>query len=324
MANSLIPSVAPVTRRVRAFAAPVDRAAAQPTIFDASGIASFNVDAPPAPWIDLGWCRNFTRKSGTRTQPLLTGAPGIGTAQVRTEVEATVSLEFEAWGKLQMALSAGVQQMNVLYAQPGAAANGSGGTAIAAVPLNAGSTASALNIGATASSFSVGDIVAVDIDYTGQTGFVGSGVSGGYVKAAASIGSDVDYVRRITLNVARVASIAAGVLTLSAPLLAGAPATGMQVSRVAAFCDREGGSFFQEFSALFALAGEQGDCVLFHYPRLQATTGPAESYEALTRTAPLERMRLAANFRALPVKDANDGEMVLSFRTYLPAAMRTI
>ena len=202
--------------------------------------------------------------------------------------------------------------MNVLYAQAGAAANGSGGTAVAAVALNAGSTATTLNIGATAAAgFNVGDMVAVDVDYTVQTGFVGSGASGGYVKSAAAIGSDVDYVRRITLNVARVAGIAAGILTLGAPLLAGVPATGMQVSRVAGFCDREGGSFFQEWSALFCLEGEQGDRVLFHYPRLQAALGPAESYEAIAK--PLQRMRLAGNFRALPVKDANDGEMVLCF-----------
>jgi len=30
---------------------------------------------------------------------------------------------------------------------------------------------------------------------------------------------------------------------------------------------------------------------------------------------------LSANFRALPVTDANDGETVLCFRSYLPSAM---
>src|SRR5580698_4003098 len=126
MASELIAGVAPVTRRVRAYFAPVNRAAQQATIFDASGIASFNVNAPPAPWLDLGWCSNFTRKSATKVGPLVTGAPGVAVGQVRTEVEALVSLEFESWGKLQMALSAGVQQMNVLRVQSGAAANGSG------------------------------------------------------------------------------------------------------------------------------------------------------------------------------------------------------
>ena len=73
-----------------------------------------------------------------------------------------------------------------------------------------------------------------------RPGFVGSGVSGGYVRAAALIGTNIDYVRRLTLNVARVTSIAGGVLTLGSALIAGVPAAGMQVSRVVGFCDREG------------------------------------------------------------------------------------
>jgi hypothetical protein len=40
--------------------------------------------------------------------------------------------------------------------------------------------------------------------------------------------------------------------------------------------------------------------------------------------APLERVRLAGALRALPVKDANDGEMVVCFRSYLPGAMRAV
>jgi hypothetical protein len=174
----------------------------------------------------------------------------------------------------------------------------------------------------------VGDVVAVDVDYTGQTGFVGSGVSGGYVKSAAAMGADLNYVRRITLNVARVTGIAAGVLTLGASLIAGIPASGMQVSRVIGFCDREGGSFFQEWSALFCMEGEQGDLVVFHYPRLQATNGASEKSEGLVGlqagALSLQRVRLTGSFRALPVADANDGEMVVCFRSYLPAAMRTV
>jgi hypothetical protein len=45
--------------------------------------------------------------------------------------------------------------------------------------------------------------------------------------------------------------------------------------------------------------------------------GAAEATETLV--ASLERIRLAGAFRALPVRDAIDGEMVLCFRSYLPA-----
>ena len=38
-----------------------------------------------------------------------------------------MQLEFESWGKLQLALAAGSQQMNLLRTASGAAANGSGG-----------------------------------------------------------------------------------------------------------------------------------------------------------------------------------------------------
>ena len=321
-AVSVLGAVAPVSRRVRAYFAPVNRVAGAPTVFDAAQMGAFALSTPPAPWVDLGWCSGFVRKSLTKVGALRTGAPSVVQNQVRTEVEATVSLEFEAWGKLQLALAAGSQQMNLLVTATGAAANGSGGVSAAPIALAAGSTATSLNVGAAASQFSVGDLVSVDVDYTGQVGFVGSGVSAAYVSTAASVGSDVNYVRRVSLNVGRVVSIASGVLGLAGPLLGGVPAAGMQVSRLVGFVDREGGGFFQEWSGVFVMDGEQEDRVLYYYPRLQAMQGSAESLEVLA--APLERVKLAGAFRALPVKDANDGETVLCFRSYLPGAMRAV
>jgi hypothetical protein len=295
---------------VRAYFAPVNRTTQSPTLFDAAQMGSFNLDVPPSPWVDLGWCAKFARKCGTKIAALRTGAPSMPSSQVRTEADTIVQLEFESWGKLQMALACGSQQMNLLA------------STVAAVPLAAGSTATTLNVGAAVNSFSVGDSVAVDLDYTGQTGFVGAGVSGAYVKFAADVANDVNYIRRVTLNVGRVVAVANGALTLGAPLLAGAPATGMRAGKLAGFLDREGSSFFQEWSALFCIEGEQGDRVIFHYPRLQAMEGAEETVE--TVSAPLERMRLRGVFRALPVKDATDGETVLCFRSYLPAPMRSI
>jgi hypothetical protein len=320
---SVVGAVAPVTRRVRGYFAPVNRAAGVPTVFDAAQMGAFALDAPPAPWMDLGWCSKFARKSETKVGALTTGAPAVVQTQVRTQVEATVQLEFESWGKLQLALAAGSQQMNLLRTANGAAANGSGGVAAAAVPLMAGSTAASLNVGATAAAqFQVGNLVAVDVDYVAQIGFVGSAVSAAYVSSSAAVAGDSNYVRRVSLNVGRVVTIAAGVLQLGGALLAGVPLAGMQVSRLVGFVDREGGGFFQEWSGLFVMDGEQGDRVIYHYPRLQAMQGAAETVEVLA--APLERVKLAGAFRALPVKDANDGETVLCFRSYLPGAMRLV
>lgn len=321
--SGLVGAVAPVTRRVRAYFAPVNRVTGVPAVFDAAQTGAFALDSPPAPWVDLGWCSGFARKSLTKVGALRTGAPAVAQSQIRTEVEATVSLEFESWGKLQMALTAGSQQMNLLVTANGAAANGSGGAAAAPVPLITGSTATSLTVGAAAASqFKVGDLVVVDVDYAGQVGFVGSGVSAAYVSAPAAVGDDVNYVRRVSLNVGRVVAIVNGSLQLGGALLAGVPAAGMQVSRLVGFVDREGGEFFQEWSGLFVMDGEQGDRMLYFYPRLQAMQGAAESLETLA--GPLERVRLAGVFRALPAKDANDGETILCFRSYLPGAMRSV
>jgi hypothetical protein len=292
-------------------------------MFDAAQMGAFALDTPPAPWLDLGWCSSFARKSETKVGTLTTGAPAVVQSQVRTQVEATVQMQFESWGKLQLALASGSQQMNLLKTTSGIAANGSGGVAAAAIPLQAGSTATSLNVGtAAAAQFHVGDLIAVDVDYVAQTGFVGSGASAAYVSSAAAVGSDVNYVRRVSLNVSRVVAITAGALHLGEALLAGVPAAGMQVSSLVGFVDREGGGFFQEWSGLFVMDGEQGDRVIYHYPRLQAMQGSAETAETLA--GPLERVRLAGAFRALPVKDTNDGETVLCFRSYLPGAMRAV
>jgi hypothetical protein len=302
----------------------VDRTAGAPTLFDPAQLGAFSLDTPPSPWIDLGFISQFVRKSGTKYTPLLAGAPAVAVAQVRSEVDAAVSFEFDAWGKLQAALASGSQQTNLLATAPNAAANGSGGTAAPPVPLaGATSTASGLAIDPTAAAqFTPGALIAVDVDYTGQTGYIGAGVSAAYIRSAAAIAGDINYVRRVTLNVGVVASVTSGTLQLASALPAGTPSDAMKISRLIGFCDREGASFFQEWSALFVLEGVQGDRVLFHYPRLQPMQASAEHAEALA--SPLTRFRLAAAFRALPVRDATDGETVVAFRSYIPAPMRSL
>ena len=306
--------MAPMVGRVRAYFAPVNRTAQQATLFDAAQSGSFALDSPPAPWIGLGWIAGFTRKCATKIEAVRTGAPAVTQVQTRTEIDATVSFAFESWGKLQLALSAGTQQMNLLKVTPGAAAEGSGGTGVTAVALQSGSTANVLQVGAAVGAFAVGELVAVDVDYVTQTGFVGSGVSGAYVQAPLS---DVDYIRRVTLNVGRIAAInaATGALTLEWPLIAGVPTATMKVSGVVGFCDREGSSFFQEWSAVFVGEGQQGERIIWHYPRLQAMSGAAEANASVG--GGYEKVQLSAAFRALPVKDPVDGETVVCFRSFV-------
>ncbi|MGA7156027.1 MAG: hypothetical protein WBY53_04230 [Acidobacteriaceae bacterium] len=313
--SDVVNMMSPMVGRVSAYFAPVNRTSHQATIFDPAQNGGFALATPPAPWIGLGWISNFARKCGTKIEPVRTGAPLTTQLQARTEIEATVSFAFESWGKLQLALSSGTQQMNLLKVATGAAAAGSGGLAVPAVPLQVGSTATVLQLGVTAAAgFGVGELVAVDIDYAAQTGFVGSGVSGAYVQTALT---DVDYIRRVTLNVGRIASInsVSGAITLEWPLVAGVPTATMKVSGVTGFCDREGSSFFQEWSAVFVGEGQQGERVIWHYPRLQALSGVAEA--GVGSGGGYEKVQLGAAFRALPVKDPADGETVVCFRSYV-------
>ncbi|HTW44624.1 MAG TPA: hypothetical protein VMD58_03680 [Acidobacteriaceae bacterium] len=313
----------PVTRRVRAYFAPVDRVNLIPAVFDPSMNGQFSLDTPPVPWIDLGWIEDFSRKSESKIAPLATGSPGITQFQVRDTVDASVSFRFKTWSKLSMALSAGSQHMNLLAPASGAAANGSGAKAATAASLAAtGSTSTLLAMSST-TGFTAGCIVAVDADYAGQTGFVGSGVYAAYVQSAASVNSDPDYIRRVTFNVARVSAVTSTGLQLAQPLIAGAPASTMRVQQVLGFVDREGGNFFQEWSALFVMQGEQGERILFYYPRLQAMAGAAEAAAFLDKPI-LERIALSATFRALPVTDANDAQQVVCFRSFLPSAMTLV
>jgi hypothetical protein len=318
-----MPALPPVGRSVRAYFAPVDRVHRLPTLFDPSVNGRFSVNAPPAPWVSLGWIENFTRKSTSKFGELVTGSPGATQFQVRETVDATVSLRFKAWSKLSMALAAGSQHMNLIVPAAGGAANGSGSKGVPPINLATGSTATFLALAASdAAGFAAGSLVTVDVDYAAQTGYVGSGVCAAYVTSASSVNSDPDYIRRVSFNVARVASTSSTGLELAQPLLAGVPAAGMRVQPISGFVDREGGSFFQEWSALFVVDGEQGERILFHYPRLQSMAGPAESATALV--PPLERIALSAAFRALPVIDANDGEQVVCFRSFLPSPVTLI
>ena len=69
------------------------------------------------------------------------------------------------------------------------------------------------------------------------------------------------------------------------------------------FVDREGGSFYHEWSALFVMQGSQGDRIFFHYPRLQSLVGAEESATPLDskHKSGLARILLKGQFLALPV-----------------------
>jgi len=213
--------------------------------------------------------------------------------------------------------------MNVLATDANASPAGSGGVPLAAVPVLPGSSAEELVVGAGSSAaFGAGDLVACDVDYTQQIGFVGTGIAAAYVKAAGDVRQDANYIRRVTFNVGRVAQVTANSLVLSQALPGGAPAAGASIQRVVAFLDREGGAFLQQWSALFVVEEESGGRVCFFYPLLSpTTTKPAWQREHVTPIQkPIGEIALEAAFAALPTVDGNDGAVVLCYRSYFPAS----
>jgi hypothetical protein len=314
--------MAPTARAVRAYAAPVNRSTGVIAAFDPGVPPLFNLDSPPSPWVDLGWVENFQRTAATKYESLRTGPAANITVQYRTQPEARVEFDLLSWGKVQLALSGGTQQMNVLFELPAKPPQPSGSPAFPPSPVQAGSSWTEVVLTPDQLlNFNAGDIIAVDVDYNGETGYLGSGAPGTYLATAMNGDSHTDFVRRITLNVARVSAKTATSLLLAEPLLA-TPTTAMGVQKVIAFVDREGSSFFQEWSGLFVVAPDSGGRSCFYYPRLQSAAGAQETQHEFA--PPLFSHRLHVSLHALPTTDMNDGETVLCYRSYFPAANAAI
>lgn len=299
---------------VRAFFAPVDRGTETGTVFDPS--QGFDLENPPSPWISLGRVRNFKRAAKSTMGTMRSGAGGVAQNQYRKRIDARVSLDFCEWGKLQMALAAGSQHMNVLEST-GAEARASGGPAVAGESILAGSTATLILLDPSVlGNYSAGELVVVDVDYAAGVTELGTGITGGVVVNSSAL--DADAVRRVSFNVGSISAVTATGLQLGAPLPGGDPATGAKVQKVVAYADHEGAEFLQEWSAVFAQEEVSGGRVYFYYPRLQAALPAEEAFAALADG--LQATLLHAEFSALGSVDPNDGEDVVCYRSYIPAS----
>ena len=307
----------PLTEAVRAYVVPIDRNSGTSVPFDPSAQGEFALDLPPTPFLDVGWVENFQRTSATQYETLRTGPQSTLTAQLRAQFDAGVEFDLPNWGKLQMALAGGGQQINVLATPTTSLPMSSGGTPIPASYVQDGATMYELPLTADQlANFQIGDMVTVDWDYAGQTGYVGTGAPGAYLAAALDVATHVDFIRRVSFNVSRVSFKTAYSLVLGQRLIGGAQ-TGMGVQKIAALLDREGGTYFQEWAALFVVTGSTGGRACFYYPRLQPAASTSELRQEIE--APLFSAMLHAKLRAMPSVDANDGETVLCYRSYFPA-----
>ena len=302
------------------FAPYLQGASPTPTIFDPARQGRFNTNAPPAGWYDLGWIDQFRRSPAGRIGQIRSGYRGAVRAQYRGEIGSSVEFEFREWGKLQMALATGTTHFNILKAAAGTPQQPLGGTPAAAVALGGGSTASSilLTTGGGA-QFQVGDFIAVDVDYSGQAGYLGSGIQATFALAGSV--TDPDYIRRVTLNVGVIQAINADTLTLEQPLLGGAPPAGAKAQVVTGFASREGSSFIQAWSAVFVVDTADGAQLYYYYPQLSVASEREEATFEVENagTADVRGHALRAEFNALAFEDPVDGETVVCYRGFFPA-----
>src|SRR5260370_12825614 len=93
-------AAAPVSRRIRAYFAPVDRTSQTPVLFDPAEQGNFNLDAPPSPWISLGWIQGFKRTTTSKSASVMTGIPSATMEQVRESLDPQIRFQFLICTKL--------------------------------------------------------------------------------------------------------------------------------------------------------------------------------------------------------------------------------
>ena len=301
--ESVMEEPRPVSTGVRVFVAPVERETNTPTPFEFAQAGTFDPDSPPAPWIDLGRALKFERSSADASTPVQAGAEGTVVANVRKKLQALVSLEFAEWEKSQLAFATGATNWNVLKGAP--------------VRLKPLSTETELHVEDAASAgFGPGDMVAVDLDYEQQDGYIGLLNPALYISPEQNVRGGTDLCRQVTTNVVRIAEVNGNVLKLERPLVAGIPPAGASAQKVVGFADREAGIYRQEWSALFVEETVCGGRIFYYYPRLQSQ--PPASERNADLCGGYQRLSLQAHFIALPSVDSNDGASALWYRLYMP------
>lgn len=319
-----------------------------PTIYDLMVEGKF-IDAPPPPagWFDLGYVGKFKFTPGSKIGNVMTGYRGAIRAKYRAETSEKVSFSFMEMGHLQMKIATGTQVFNLLkttVTQPSTLGplSSSGTTAI---PMGAsGYQPTGLASGPTTglptlfvpagsgSLFPAGSYIVADQDYNGTSfGFVGDAGANVFQGAVSS----VDFIRMTSDYVACVRQVvptaAAGqdALILTGPFVGGGnaplgttpntvPTTGAKVQGIAGFSAREGGTFIQEWSAVFCLDTIDASQLMFYYPRIAPDAFSGFDATNLQNATAMQTYEMATSMDALAFDDPLDGETVVRYAAYYP------
>lgn len=340
----------------RGFFSPYNAALGDTSNNTSSGVAvldlqvqgPFNESALPNNYIDLGWINKFKMTPGSKIGSVRSGYRGAIRAQYRGQVGETIEFTFRESTRLAWKIATGTEVFNLL-SNPTAVASAVGplsSSGSLAVPVGAsgylvngviGTLAAGLPTlcvpAGSGAVFPVNTYIVADNDYQlGQYGIVGAAGINIFQNAV----TDVDFIRKTSDFIARVAAvipnIAAGQdgLVLGAPFVGGGnaasgaipygPSLTAKVQAIKGFVAREGGSFITEWSGLFCMDTIDGSQIAIYYPHLAPNQFKDIAGWTLENagTTDLTGYELDAVMEALAYDDPLDGETVVRYAAYYP------
>lgn len=319
-----------------------------PTIYDLEVLAKF-IDPPvPTGWFDLGLIDGLKPTPGDKIGAIQTGYRGAVRAKYRAEISEKVSFKFREWSRMALTISSGSQVFNLLKSSAAASTTGPvSSSGNAAVPITSGGYVASGSVtgyvgqptlyvpAGSGAAFPAGSYIVCDQDYNGTSfGYVGDAGANVFQGSV----TDTDFIRKTSDYVACVKAVVTGqpagdALILTGPFVGGgnsaygttpttAPsyAAGSKVQLITGIARRSGGTYIKEWSAIFVCDTMDRNQILLYYPRLAPDTFAGFEETNLQNANALKEIGLNSSFEAMAFDDPEDGETVLSYWAFYPAA----
>lgn len=325
----------------RAFFAPYNYAlgssvaniAVGPKILDLQASLPIDDSNLPSGWFDLGWIKDVVITPGSKIGKVRSGYRGAVRAQYRGQVAEQIEFKFREGTRMAYKLASGSEVFNLLVgtgAQTTGPLTGSGAQAVAMVSYDPVAVAGPTVVVATGSGtlFTAGDYIVVDKDFTGQSGVVGDAGIPLFTNQVSGA-PDVDFIRKTSDYVARIASINGDNLILSAKLVGGGsgnpvgftvPQAGSKVQKIKGYVTREGATFVSEWSAMLVMQHIDLSQSVAYYPHLSISQFRNINAWDLEEAGTTDEKgyELDCVMEALAFDDPLDGETVVRYLAHIP------
>lgn len=287
--------------------------------------------ALPAGWFDCGWIKDFAVTPASKIGNIRSGFHGAVRSKVRGEIGETMAFKFREFSRMALKIASGCDVINLLAATATGSSPVSGGTAtdpiaVSMVSYNALTPSVTVGTGSGA-LFAVGDYIVCDKDYDGTSyGLIGENGT----NAFQGLITDTQYIRKTSDFVARIASISGDTLTLSKKFIGGGsgdptgntyPQAGSKIQKIKGWASREGGTYIQEWSALFLLDSIDGWQCAQYYPHVAIDSFKGVMPWAIENvgTTDLQGYELDCSMEGLAFDDPEDGQTIIGYRAFYPA-----